>query len=325
MTTTPRLLTIATTLLALSTVNSFAAEAPKVTVSIKPLHSLVAAVMDGVGEPQLIIKGAASPHTYSLRPSDARMLEDSDIVFWGGHELERFLEKPLEEIARNAKSVELLDAEGVEILQPREGGDFEAHDHGHEHEHEHDAHDAEDESAHEHNDHEVDPHFWLNPENARAAAKSIALTLAETDPDHASAYHANLAALDQRLVDLDKEMQQRTGALTDSAFVVFHDAYQYFEHRYGLHASGSITISPDAPPSAAHIQEVEDKLKRLGTVCIFTEPQFEPRLAQRLAEGAGVKTGILDPIGADIPAGPEMYEMLIERIGDSLEGCLAHQ
>jgi len=298
---------------------------PNVVVSIKPIHSLVAAIMDGVGEPGLIVEGAASPHTYSLKPSNAAALQAADMVFWVGHGLEAFLDKPLQTLGGKATVVELEDAPGLEKLPFREGGPFEAHEHG-EHEHEaeegHDHAHAEEEKHDDHGHGETDMHLWLDPANARAIAAEVAARLAEKDPAHAEAYTANLAALEGRLDALDKEVAGIVAPVKDKPFIVFHDAYQYFEHRYGLQAAGSITVSPETLPGAERLTQIRDKVKALGATCVFAEPQFEPRLIEVVIEGTPAKSGTLDPEAATYDAGPDLYFTLMKGLATSLRDCL---
>lgn len=318
------------------------AEAPSVVVSIKPIHSLVAAIMQGVGEPKLIVEGAASPHTYSLKPSNAAALQDADVVFWVGHGLEAFLEKPLEALGGKATVVELEDAPGLEKLQFREGGPFEAHDHGehegHDHAHEGHSHDeaghdhgkkAEEghahaeEAGHEGHEHgEFDMHLWLSPDNARAIAAEAEKVLSEKDPANAETYKANLATLTDKLAALDKEIAETVAPVKDKPFIVFHDAYQYFEHHYGVHTAGSITVSPETLPGAERLTQIRDKVKTLGATCVFAEPQFEPKLVNVVIEGTPAKSGTLDPEAATLEPGPELYFTLMKGIATSLRDCL---
>ncbi|KQS98067.1 MULTISPECIES: zinc ABC transporter substrate-binding protein ZnuA [unclassified Rhizobium] len=298
------------------------AEAPNVVVSIKPIHSLVASIMQGVGKPSLIVEGAASPHTYSMKPSNASALEQANIVFWVGHGLEAFLEKPLETLGSDAKIVELDDAPGLEKLKFREGGAFEAHDDGDEH-----AHGAEDahsgEEAHHHDEGEYDMHLWLDPANARAMAAEIEKTLAEADSGNAATYKANLEALNGRLDKLDKTIEETVTPIKDKPFIVFHDAYQYFEHRYHVKVAGSITVSPETMPGAQRLSEIHAKIEELGATCVFAEPQFEPKLVNVVLEGTQAKSGTLDPEAGTLDAGPELYFQMMESIGASLKSCLS--
>ncbi|HEV7248411.1 MAG TPA: zinc ABC transporter substrate-binding protein ZnuA [Shinella sp.] len=311
------------------------AEVPNVVVSIKPIHSLVAAIMQGVGEPDLIVEGAASPHTYSLKPSNAAALQDADVVFWVGHGLEAFLEKPLEALGSKATVVELDDAPGLEKLHFREGGPFEAHEHegeeGHEHAaegHDHgkeaeEAHAHGEEAGHEGHEHgEFDMHLWLSPDNARAIAAETAKVLSDKDPANAEAYKANLASLNDKLAALDKEVAETVAPVKDKPFIVFHDAYQYFEHHYGVHAAGSITVSPETLPGAERLTQIRDKVKTLGATCVFAEPQFEPKLVNVVIEGTPAKSGTLDPEAATLEPGPDLYFTLMRSIATSLRDCL---
>jgi ABC-type Zn2+ transport system, periplasmic component/surface adhesin len=289
------------------------ADAPKVVASIKPVHSLVAAVMQGVGEPALIVRGAASPHTYALKPSDAKALADADLVFWIGPELEGFLAKPLQATASKATAIELLEAKGVTLLDAREGGAWEAHHHGDGHDHSH----------HEHGHEEVNTHIWLDPGNARAMVAAIADALAARDAVHAAAYKANAERTAQSIDALDAELKAALAPVADKPFVVFHDAYQYFEAHYGLNGVGAITVSPERRPSAKRLSDIRARITALGAACVFAEPQFEPALVDTIVDGTKAKKGVLDPEGAALADGPDLYPTLMRSIAASLKGCLA--
>ncbi|QGZ37133.1 zinc ABC transporter substrate-binding protein ZnuA [Stappia indica] len=312
--------------------------APKVVASIKPVHSLVASVMQGVAEPQLIIEGAGSPHTYSLRPSQARALQEADLIFWIGHELEAFLEKPVETIGTGAKSIELIDAHGLVKLPFREGGAFEGHDHGeHGGEHGHADHDEDKHDDHAGHDHDethghddghghahgaFDAHIWLDPENAKAMVSEIAEALSAADPDNAAAYEANAAKTVERIETMRTDIDARLAPLRGKGFIVFHDGYQYFEKRFGVTASGSITVSPEVMPGAERVTEIKARIGELGATCVFAEPQFEPKLIQVVTEGTKARSGVLDPLGAELADGPDLYFGLIDGLASSMEQCL---
>ncbi|WP_448205238.1 zinc ABC transporter substrate-binding protein [Azospirillum sp. sgz302134] len=291
------------------------ADPPKVVASIKPVHSLVASVMQGVGEPALIVRGAASPHSYALKPSDAKALADADLVFWIGPELEGFLAKPLEATAAKASTVELLTAPGVTLLNAREGGAWDAHDHGHGHDHT--------SARHERGHEEANTHIWLDPANARAMVAAVADALAGKDPANAATYKANAERTAQRIDALDAELKAALAPVAGKPFVVFHDAYQYFEAHYGLNGVGAITVSPERRPSAKRLSDIRAKIASLGAACVFAEPQFEPALVDTIVDGTKAKKGVLDPEGADLPDGPDLYPTLMRNIAASLKGCLS--
>ena len=317
---------------AIAAAASGATAAPDVVVSIKPVHSLVAAIMKGVGEPQLIVDGAASPHTYNLRPSNARKLEKADVVFWVGPGLEAFLQKPLEALASKATVVELDDAKGLEKLPLREGGPFEAHDHREEGHETHDGH-TEGEAAHDHghdhadaDDHEhgaYDTHLWLDPANAKAMAQTIETALIAADAGNAATYQANTKKLIDDLDTLDAEIAETVKPVKDKPFIVFHDAYQYFEHRYGVKTAGSITVSPETLPGADRVKQMQEKVRQLGATCVFAEPQFEPKLVSVITEGTKAKSATLDPEAATLEPGPDLYFKLMRGIAGSLKDCLS--
>ena len=295
-----------------------AADAPVVVTSIKPIHSLVSAIMQGVGEPELIVDGAASPHTYNMKPSNARALQEAKVVFWVGPGLEAFLQKPLEALGADASVVELDNAPGLVKLAFREGGAFEPHDDG-------DAAEGHDhaEADHDHEHGTFDTHLWLDPMNAKAMAAMITTTLVAADPANALTYQGNAKALDDRLDALDKEIAATVAPIKDKPFVVFHDAYQYFEHRYGIRVAGSITVSPETIPGAERVSQIHRKVGDLGATCVFAEPQFEPRLIDVVIEGTRAKPGVLDPEAATLKAGPDLYFTLMRGIADSIKDCLS--
>jgi zinc transport system substrate-binding protein len=283
------------------------AEVPKVVATTKPVYSLVAAVMGDLGTPGLIVKGAASPHTYSLRPSDAANLESADVVFWTGHGLELFLEDSIETLAPRATIVALSANPSIELLPVREGGAFEPHD---DDEHEHDEHG------------EKDMHFWLDPVNAIFMVNHIADTLSAADPEHTQTYLDNAKAEVARLDQLIADTEVKLAPVRDKPFIVFHDAYQYFEHRFGLNVAGSITVTPESLPGAQRVSELHTKVASAGAACVFAEPQFEPAVVNTIIEGTAAKSGTLDPEGAGLNEGPDLYERLIIGLADSLIDCL---
>ncbi|KQV05894.1 zinc ABC transporter substrate-binding protein [Devosia sp. Root105] len=297
------------------------AEVPSVVATIKPLHALVAAVMGDLGTPALIVKGAASPHSYSLKPSDAQALQSANLVFWTGHGLELFLEDSIDTLAPKATIVELSKAPGIELLPPRETGTFEHHDHD-EAEHGDEAEPAGETHEHEHGE-EQDLHFFLDPGNAKVMVAAIADSLVAADPEHADIYRANAS---RETADLDALIAETAASLApikDRPFVVFHDAYQYFEKRFGLNVAGSVTLSPEIAPGADRINEIRAKLKTLDAACVFAEPVFDPRIVTVLTEGTTAKQGVLDPEGANLDEGPGLYRQLIENLATSLKACLA--
>lgn len=307
-------LAVAAVLTALVWSSAALAETPKVVATIKPLHSLVAAVMGDLGSPQLIVKGGASPHTYSLRPSDASALESADIVFWTGHGMELFLEDALDSLAADAAVLELADSPGIELLPIREGGAFEPHAD------EADVHTADD--GHDHDRGEMDMHFWLDPVNAGHMVAAIADALVAADPEHADTYKANAAAEAARLEALSAEIDALLAPVRDKPFIVFHDAYQYFERRFGLTLAGAITVTPDTLPGAQRISELRARIGETGAACVFAEPQFEPKLISVVTEGTNAKGGVLDPIGTELEDGPALYPQLIRNLATAMKTCL---
>ncbi|HEY5347784.1 MAG TPA: zinc ABC transporter substrate-binding protein, partial [Rhizomicrobium sp.] len=278
-----------------------AAAAPRVLATIKPIHSLVAAVMRGAGVPELLIGGAYSEHSYALKPSDARKIAGAQIVFEVGPDLETYLVAALPALAPGAQVVALESVAGVRRLPARKGGLWEGDDDDHG---------------------PSDPHVWLDPENAIAMTRAITATLSRADAAHAGLYRANAAAEIAALRSLEKQIAITLAPVRARHYLVFHDAYHYFETRFGLSAAGSVTVAPDRPIGPARVAALRARIAGGGIACIFREPQFPPRLIDTLAEGNRLKTGILDPLGADLQPGPGLYPALLRNIAAALAGCL---
>jgi zinc transport system substrate-binding protein len=310
------------TLLLAASISMPALAAPAVVASTKPVHSLVSAVMAGVGEPYLIVKGAASPHTYALRPSDAEALENSDLVFWTGEGFEVFLEGALKSLAGTAETVALADASGLTLLPVREGGAFEAHAHGEGEEGHHADHDHhDDEHGHDHGEGATDMHFWLDPENAKILVTQIGDVLIRQDPANAAAYAANMASTQADLDALTAELLVALAPVADKPFIVFHDAYQYFETRFGLTLVGTVTVSPEVAPGAARIDELRARIAGLGAACIFAEPNFPPAIVDVIVEGTDARAGTLDPEASGLAEGPDLYAELLRSLAQGILDC----
>ena len=310
-----------------------------VVTSIKPLHSLTSYIMEGVGEPDLIIDGVASPHNFQIKPSHAKMLQKADLVIWVGEDLESFLPSALKSIPKNAVVFELLDQSGLKKLKFREKNIFEGHDdhdeHGHdehakkEDDHDDHGHDEKAKKEDDHDDHghdehghahgEYDPHIWLDPSNAKVIVKKITNQLSKIDKDNSSVYKANSKKLLKDLDGLIKEVKNEINK--DASFVVFHDAYQYFEKRFGINVIGALTVNPDVMPGAEQLSEIREVIEHEKAKCIFSEPQFNPNIINSIASDTGVKTGVLDPLGANINKGKNMYFQLIKDMSNALKDC----
>ena len=317
----------------------------KVVASIKPIHSLVSYVMDGVDKPDVIVDGYNSPHGFSLKPSHAKMIENADLIIWVGEDLEAFLEKPLDTIAKKAVNIEVMDLKGIKKLKFREKNIFEGHDdHGHDehkehghkedkhddHGHKEDKHDEHKEHGHKedkHDDHgheghahgEHDPHLWLDPMNAKVIVKEVTKQLVKLDPENGSKYKANskkaIADLDALTKSIKKDLKK------DLRFVVFHDAYQYFENRFGIQVLGALTVNADVMPGAEKLAEIREVIEHEKVNCLFSEPQFNPSIIKSIAKDTKVKTGVLDPLGATLDKGKGMYQKLLKDMSSSFKGC----
>ena len=349
----------------------------KVVASIKPIHSLASYLMDGIAKPDLIVDGYASPHGFAMKPSHAKMLQNADLIFWVGEDLESFLEKPLSSIAKKAEKIELMETKGLQVLKFRERNIFDEHDHddhghddhgkkeddhddhGHddhgkkeddhdhddhgkkEDDHDHDDHGKkEDDHDHDHDDHgkkeddhddhghddhdghahgEFDPHIWLDPINAKAMLNEMAEHLIENDPKNEAKYKSNLA---KALQEIDKlTIDVMTDLSNSVSSIVFHDAYQYFEERFNVKVLGAFTVNTDVMPGAEQLAEIREIIEHDKVACVFSEPQFNPDIINAVAKDMKIKTGVLDPLGATLDPGKDLYFNLIRNMSASFKGC----
>ncbi len=297
---------------------------PNVVVSIPPFHALVTAVMENVGEPILLLKKGASPHHYNLRPSEVKMLQQADLIFWGGPALETFLVKPLQSLSSSTKVIELEKTEKLLLLPPRRTAAFNSargHDHNpdHTHEHNHEGHSC---CGHDHGPSAKDMHFWLDPNNAKIILGAIVENLSQIDPAHQAQYCSNAKKFIAKLDALDRELKIKLKPIQKMPYVVFHDAYQYFEHHYDLNDVGSISVHPELPISLQRLYEIREQIKKTKAICVFREPQFKPQMVESLSQDTGAKIGELDPLGQSHSKDGSDYLHLLENIANSLRGCL---
>lgn len=292
---------------------------PQVVASIAPLHSLVSGVMAGVAEPRLLIGGGASPHAYALKPSDARALNEAGLIIWVGEGLETMLERPLHSLAGKARVLEVSALEGMHPLPIREGGPWEGHPHGAEVGNNQASH----EDAHEQEHGEMDPHLWLSPANARRIVTETAKVLVQLDPAHAVQYQANAGEMSRRIDALERRLALQLAPLRERRYIVFHDAYHYFEEAFALQPAGAIAVSPDRPPGARRISEIRKKIRDSGAGCVFSEPQFRSAIVDVVLEGSPARHGVLDPLGSALAPGEGQWFSLMQGLADSLSDCLA--
>ncbi len=333
----------------------------KVVASIKPIHSLASYLMNGVAKPDLIVDGYASPHGFAMKPSHAKMLQNADLIFWVGEDVENFLEKPLGSIAKKAEKIELMQIKGLQVLKFRERNIFDDHDdHGHDDHDKKEDHDShakkedhddhgkkedhddhgkkedhddhgkkEDHDDHgkkeDHDDHErhahgeFDPHIWLDPINAKVILNEMVEHLIENDPKNEAKYKSNL---DEALKDIDKLTIDVMTELSNSvSSIVFHDAYQYFEKRFNVNILGAFTVNTDVMPGAEQLAEIREIIEHDKVACVFSEPQFNPDIIKAVAKDMNIKTGVIDPLGATLNPGKDLYFSLIKNMSASFKGC----
>ncbi len=281
--------------------------APKIVVSIAPIHSLVSLVTKGISTPQLLLPQGGSPHSASLRPSQARALAEADLMIWVGPELETFLTQPIARLVVRRAEMQLLKLKDLNLLPQRHGGFWEE-----------DRHDEETDLRPQ----SINPHIWLSPDNARQIARSVCARLVQIDPQNRAVYEQNLAILLLRTSQLELELRKRLAPVQNRPYLVFHDAYPYFEEAFALNAIGSIRISAERAPGARRIQQIRIKTLESAAVCLFSEPQFSPALAETLAKGSGLNLGVLDPLGSTSAKGEDAWFNLMDNLADNLLDCL---
>lgn len=314
------------------------AEVPRVMTDIPAVHSLVAQVMGDLGAPAIMLEQGGNAHNYQIKPSQARALQDADLVFWVGEGMTPWLARAIESVALNGTSVALIEAPGT-LLRDFGGavhagdaheaehvgeGATDAHDHA-EDDHDHEAK-AEGEDAHDHAHAGLDPHAWLDPGNAETWLGVIAERLAAADPDNAATYAANAEAARARIATMDARLQAELAPVAGQPFVVFHDAYGYLAQHYGLNVAGAIALGDAAEPGAGHLAELRADLAAKGVVCVFPEAQHDPKRVAVLVEGTPVRVGgALDPSGSSLSYGPDLYEGLMQGLVDTVADCLGGQ
>ncbi len=308
----------------------------RVVTTIKPVHALAAQVMDGIATPKLLIKGARSPHTYALKPSDAEAVHHAHLFVRIAPWVEPFTKKIVASLPKSVQVLTLMEAPGLELLGLRGSGAFERHDHSEAHDGDdhHDGHGPEpenhqrdkgpDKAQHDKAQHATaaDPHIWLDTKNAADMVRALVNELQRIAPEHKNQLEKNGAAAVARLKILEQALKTKLAPVETARFIVFHDAFQYFEKRFGLQAVGAITLHPEAPPSGKRLNEIRQKIKQVGARCVFSEPQFNARRIITVVEGTDAKTGVLDPIGTDVPSGPGAYDAMMHKLADGFVDCL---
>lgn len=287
-------------LLLVTLLPAYAMTSPSVTVSIMPIHSLASNIMQGIGKPVLMIDGNQSPHDFQLRPSQRRALEQSNLVIWVGPSMEGFMSKISSSLPETQHQLILMeDAALSTSLATHSANNPGQHGHGN-----------------------LNPHIWLSPELAIKISEAINRKLQQIDPDNATAYEANTRHLITELESLKQALGIQLAPVKEQRFVVYHDAYGYLVEDYGLSQAGVVTLDEHRLAGAGHLRALRQGLINSEVRCLFTEPQFEPRMVRNLIEGTRIKTATLDPLGAGIEPGPRAYFILMQALGDGLEECL---
>lgn len=305
------------------------AQVPRVVADIAPVHSLVSIVMDGVGEPKLLIPQNASLHHYAMRPSDAKALQEAGLVIYVGAGLTPWLEPLFATTAASADALDLSTADDVVLFSYREGPVFDGHDHDEDHEHdeqerdEHGHQAGEDHDGHEGHDHDgIDSHMWLDPVNAQLWLDAIASELGQIDPQNASRYTENAQSGKQRIKQAMHRIENHLAPVQGQGFLVYHDAYRYFEEHFGIAATGSIALSDASSPSSRRLRELKQLFEEQGINCVLAEPQYPSDLIDNVFVGHKLNVGVVDPVGIDLKLGASLYPKLLENIALGIAQCV---
>ena len=234
--------------------------------------------------------------------------------------LEPYTSKIVEALPASVTLVTLAESPGMLLLDQRHGGTFEKHEHysaatelHHDDHHDHNAHEAK------------DGHIWLDTGNAKIMVEAVAKVLKSKYPAHSDRIASNTSAVLAKIDVLTTGLANQLAPLKGRPFIVFHDAYQYFENRFAMPAAGSITVSPASQPSAKRLTEVRKKIIELGAACVFAEPGFQPQLVAAVTEGTAARAGSLDPEGVLLTPNPDLYFQLMRGLAQSMTSCLSEK
>ncbi len=345
-------------LILFSSSNLFAADTKGVITTIQPINSLVSAVIGDTGKTISLIPADISPHEYKLKPSDAKKMQEANIIFFVSNHLESSVTKVFKNLPKNIKIINLLEETGIEHLAIRDNEAWERHDHhGHDdhddhekngkkhddhdkHAKKHDDHDDHEKHGKKHDDHDDhekhgkkhddhddhqskdDFHIWLSPDNAIKIVEKVNKELILLFPDIASKYSENSNKMIDKIKKLKNELAKDLAPIKGKPYVVFHDAYQYFEKTFDLNAVGSVALEGDIASSPKQISFIKDKIKKLNASCVFQEPQFDNKLVKIVVEGTNAQIGTLDPLGVIISGKENFYIQLLKNMAKSLKECL---
>lgn len=304
-------------LLLIALLPALAFSSPRVVVTLKPIHSLAAKVMENVGTPELLLPDGASPHTYQMKPSTLKQLNNADVIIWVGPTLETFMQKSMKYIHPPQVLLTLSTLNNLKTLPQRQGREWQDHhDHGHDHDHDHD-HDH-----HHSHDSAIDPHLWLSTDNAEIIVDAISNTLSQKDPKNASRYQANAQQAKKELASLHSDLQTQLASVQKAPFLVYHDGYQYFEKEFNLNAKGTLLTNPHLPLSAYGLKKIKEQIQSQHIQCVFRETEFSDKLIIENLKDLNVRIIELDPLGVHFPAGPDNYFQTMKALGNDLQTCL---
>ena len=284
---------------AITFANPVIAEPPKVVTDIAPVQSLVAMVMGDFRAPDVILRPGETPHTATLRPSQARALQAADIVFWVGEDLSPWLSEPIETLAVDAKSVELLHISGTTVLDNREAGDdHDDHHHGHH-----------------------DPHGWLDPENAKVWLDHIATTLGNLDAENVARYKVNAAKGKHAIKKAVTKIEMDLALAQSKKYMIYHDALQYFEQSFDLTFVAAVVPSDDQPASAARVSAVVQQMNDHDIACVFLDRAAQTKFVETLIDDHNIGHATLNILTAQPTDTNSGYVKMLFDLAQAIANC----
>ena len=339
-----------TTAIAAAILSFSAAASATIVTSVKPLGFIASSIANGITDTEVLVPAGASPHDYSLKPSDVQKLKSAEMLIWIGEDVDAFLDKSIDDLDYK-KVLTIKDIAAIELFLVKgkhhhhhhgEGDAHEGHDHAHKghehkgHEHAHEGHDHKHEHKHEHgheghehhHDHEhedlgVNWHVWYSPDISKAVAQRIAAKLLKQYPEKKDLIEKNVAEFNRTLDEQNAKIKTQLEGVKDKGFYVFHDAYGYFNNAYGLKQTGYFTINPLVAPGAKTLAKIKEEIAEHKVTCLFAEPQFTPKVIESLSKGTKVNVGRLDPMGDAVKLGANSYAAFLQFTADSYAQCLA--
>lgn len=277
----------------------------KVIASIKPIHSLVSRVMGDLGTPELLMTGGLTPHIFRMKPSDIKKVINADVLFYISPKFETFLKSTTLTKRPTLNAVAFAQQEGIKLLPYRTSKVWFA--------------EGKVDDRHAHN--EMDMHIWLDPSNTGRIVTIIEETLSKLDPDNTITYVKNSKLLIKELYEQEELIRELLRPVRQSAMIVYHDAFQYYEKAFSLKSFGAIQLKSDETPSIKHLAALKKIAAERNVTCVLAIPGTHPRIATVVMGDTKAGYGVVDHLGQYLEPGPNSYFQLMFEITQSILDC----